>query len=111
MVPQIHYVFGKNINEAGVLPNVYHNTTADVLSLEVSGEFSGVIKVEGRVDKENENYTAIAGVDMGEFLVAKTITKTGIYEYGVEGIQDVRINIESISGNINIFGRFVNTAA
>ena len=48
---------------------------------------------------------------MGEFLVAKTITKTGIYEYGVEGIQDVRINIESISGNINIFGRFVNTAA
>ena len=53
MVPQIHYVFGKNINETGVLPNVYHNTIADVLSLEVSGEFSGVIKVEGRVDKEN----------------------------------------------------------
>lgn len=111
MVPQIHYVFGKNINTAGILPNVYHNTIADVLSLEVSGEFTGVIKVEGRVNKENTDYTVIAGINMSEFIIAKTITEIGIYEYGIEGIQDIRVNIESISGNVTILGRFVNTAA
>ena len=111
MLPQIHYVFGKNINTPGVLPNVYHNTQADVLSLEVSGTFEGVIKVEGRVNKENNDYTTLAGINMSEFTIAKQIVDIGIYEYGVEGIQDIRINIESISGDATILGRFVNTAA
>ena len=51
--------------------------------------------------------------NMGIYEVVKDglITKAGIYEVGIEGIQEFRVRIESVSGgSATILGRAVSTA-
>jgi hypothetical protein len=43
MVVQSHFVFGRDIKEAGVRKEEYCNTIADVCSIDISGDFSGEI--------------------------------------------------------------------
>ena len=111
MIVQAHFVFGRNIESAGIRDEVYHNTIADVCSIEVSGDFSGEIVVEGKVDKNEDNYIALTGINLSTFSLMKSITGKGVYEFSVEGIQYVRVNVKSISGSANVMGRFVNTAS
>jgi hypothetical protein len=111
MVVQSHFVFGRDIKDAGVRKEEYCNTVADVCSIDISGDFSGEIIVEGKLDKNCDNYIALTGIDLSSFSLINSISKKGIYEFSVEGIQYVRINVKSISGTANIIGRFINTAA
>ena len=111
MVVQSHFVFGRDIKEAGVRKEEYYNSLADVCSIDISGDFSGEITVEGKLDKNGENYITLTGIDLSSFSLTNSISKKGIYEFSVEGIQYVRVNIKSISGTATIIGRFVNTAA
>lgn len=111
MVVQSHFVFGRDIKEIGIRKEEYCNTIADICSIDVSGDFSGEIIIEGKLDKNEDNYIALRGIDLSSFSLINSITKKGIYEFSVEGIQYVRVNIKSISGTANIIGRFINTAA
>ena len=111
MVVQSHFVFGRNIKEVGIRKEEYCNILSDVCSLDVSGDFSGEIIIEGKLDKNGDNYTPLVGIDLSSFSLVKSISKKGIYEFSVEGVQYVRVNIKSISGTANIVGRFINTAA
>ena len=110
MVVQSHFVFGRDIKEAGIRKEEFCNTLSDVCSLDVSGDFSGEIVIEGKLDKNTDNYIALTGIDLKSFSLINSISGKGIYEFSVEGIQYVRVNIKSISGTATIVGRFVNTA-
>jgi hypothetical protein len=107
---QTHYIFGRDIKDAGVLDNIFHNISSDIMSLEVYGNFSGIISVEAKLDKNNEEFIPIVGIDMSELSLAKTINKNGIYQYSIEGINDIRINVKDISGNANITAKMINSA-
>lgn len=111
MVVQEHFIFGKNIGSAGILDAEYHNTLSDVCSIDISGDFTGEIIIEGKLDKQINNYIGLTGIDLSSFSLIKTIKASGVYEFSVEGIQYVRVNIKSISGTATIISRFVNTAA
>lgn len=111
MLTQMHYVFGKNINTSGILSNVFYNNIADVLSLEVAGDFEGEIVLEGKIDKDLDEYVMISGINLTNFEITNTIKNKCIVEYGIEGLQYIRVNIKSLtSGSVNIIGRIINTA-
>lgn len=111
MVVQTHFVFGRDITAAGVRKEEFCNSISDVCSIDVSGDFSGEITIEGRLDKNGDNYITLTGIDLSSFQLVKSITGKGIYEFSVEGIQYVRVNVKSITGTATIIGRFINTAA
>ena len=67
MVVQSHFVFGRDIKEAGVRKEEYCNSLADVCSIDISGDFSGEITVEGKLDKNGENYITLTGIDLSSF--------------------------------------------
>lgn len=110
MMTQMYYVFGKDIKATGVLDNIFHNVASDVMTLEVYGNFTGEISIEGRVDKNNENFSPISGINIGDFSIANSIVSTGIFQYSIDGLRDIRVNIKSISGSANITAKITNSA-
>lgn len=111
MMTQMYYVFGKDIKTTGVLDNIFHNVASDVMTLEVYGNFTGEILIEGRVDKNNENFSQISGIlNIGDFSIVNSITSTGIFQYSIDGLRDIRVNVKSINGSANITAKMTSSA-
>lgn len=86
---------------------VITSTQGDVLTLEVSGNGSGVsLEVSGLVDIDSEVYTPLAGINLTNFDIANTISGNGIYQYGVDGVARIKVELKAISGGtITAFAR------
>lgn len=86
----------------------FSNSQSDVLTLSVSGA-NGVYYLEGRNSNRTE-WVSLAGVNLNDFSVAKgVITAPGIYEYGVVGIRELRVRVESAEGPVTILGQLIST--
>lgn len=112
MTPQINFLFADKKSSAYTPSEPFKNSKADVMTVEISGTFTnGSFIFEGKTDVNSEEYTPLAAVDLSSYTVARKATKAGIYEIGIEGIQLVRVRIESINGGYaTILGRVVLTA-
>ena len=98
-----------NNQTAPFISNVYFNPLSDVLSIQVDGDFSeAIIKLEGRSNNTNL-WVSLAGINLSDFSVAKKgISQPGLYEFGVIGIREFRINVEQINGSVTISGQLIN---
>lgn len=106
-----NFVFFKEATQAGT-SNTLGNTNGDSLSLQVGGTFSSAtLVVQGRADFEGSFFT-MSVLNVGTVGVSASITAPGIYSViGIEGVQQIRVVIQSVSGgNVSVFGRLVNTA-
>lgn len=110
MMTQMYYVFAKDIKTPGIISeNIFHNTSSDMMTLDVYGDFSGEISIEARVDKNNDSFNQISGINIGDFSIANTIKSNGIYQYAIDGIRDVRVNVLNITGMVNITAKITNS--
>lgn len=87
------------------------NQNCDVLSLQVSGTATAcTIKVQGKADAINGEWVTLTVIDLAALAPVNVIEANGIYEAGVEGLTQVRVVVESVSGGVvNVFGVLANT--
>ena len=87
----------------------FFNPLSDVLTLQIDGSFTNsLIKIEGR-SESSKNWVSLAGINLTNFSVAKNgIKSAGLYEFGIIGIREIRVNIEEISGSVTISGQLIN---
>jgi len=92
------------------------NNGYDNLSLEISGEGSGTIVVQGCVNtinakgeqlKDDEiTWTNLSMISATDYSQKVSLTENGIYHAGILGISRIRINATGVSGNLTIVGAF-----
>ena len=113
MQPIINWVFYKNTTSASSADDMkpFINITADTMAVEVRGTGTFTLKMQGRTDINNGGaWEDIAVIKLSDLTKKETITAPGIYELGIEGLQEVRANITSLSGGtLSVLGRAVNT--
>ena len=88
--------------------NILHNPNrGSILTLEVQGSGTFSLTLQGLVNKKiaNPSYSTLAAIDISDYSVPDAITKSGIYCFGVDGVNDIKAVISSISGSVTVFGR------
>ena len=91
-----------------IVSNVFPNATGDTLTLQIKGA-EGLYHLEGRNNSKYE-WVSLAGISLSDFSAVRGgFTKPGLYEVGVVGIRELRVRVESISGNVSIFGQIIST--
>lgn len=95
-----------------VTSNAYLNSNAESATLQISGDFtSGSFVVEGKTDSESTAWETLAGINLSDFSVSgSSITEKGIYQFGVDGIRQIRVRSVSVSGGTaTVVGRMART--
>lgn len=89
---------------------IYKNSHADVLDLQVDGDFTAAtVVVEGRLTPAND-WVRLAGINLSDFSVAANgLTKAGIYEFSVLGTREIRARVDNINGKVSVFGYFISS--
>lgn len=79
-------------------------------TFEVSGTFTGVsLKLEGKVDRDSEQWTTLSVVNIATSANVSDITSTGLYKVGVGGMYALRMNLVNIdSGSIKVVGKLID---
>lgn len=91
-----------------IVSKPFPNASGDVLTLQISGA-DGVYYLEGR-NNSNHAWVPLAGINLTDFsAVREKFTKAGLYEIGVVGIRELRVRVESVAGNVSIFGQIIST--
>jgi hypothetical protein len=106
MVIQKNCEFLKNSNTP-IVSKVFPNASGDILSLQITGD-DGVYHVEGR-NNRNGDWVSLAGVSLSDFSAIRGgFTKPGLYEIGIIGIRELRVRVESVAGNVTVFGQIIS---
>lgn len=77
---------------------VFDNDKYSLAVLQVTGVFTGAwIVVEGRADR-NGPWETLGGINVSDTTEADVITNVGIYEYGIDGIAQIRVRLAALGG-------------
>lgn len=107
MVIQKNCEFVANANTP-IVSKPFPNAVGDILTLQVSGAH-GVFHIEGRNNKKGD-WVSLAAVNLSDFSAVRNgITKPGLYELSVVGVRELRARVESVEGNVTIFGQIIST--
>lgn len=92
------------------------NNGYDNLSIEISGEGSATIVVQGCVNTVDANgqqlddasvqWTDLGMISAKDYSSKTELTEKGIYFVGIVGISRIRVNATSVSGSVTIVGAF-----
>lgn len=81
-------------------------SSIESVAIQASGTFTGSVVIEGVADLQQENgWVSVSGINMTDFSVAQTITKPGIYSYGVENFAKLRARLDGVGGSVTVFAR------
>ena len=107
MVIQKNCEFVKN-SSTPIVSKPFPNAAGDVLTLQISGA-DGVYYVEGR-NRSSHDWVPLAGINLSDFSAIRgKFTSAGLYELGIVGIRELRVRVESVSGEVTIFGQIIST--
>lgn len=108
MVIQKNIEFLKGMSTPTV-SKTFPNSTGDILSVQLSGDFSGAIHIEGR-NRPNSDWVPLAGINLSDFSVARNgFTRAGLYEISIVGIREFRARVDGVDGNIALSGQIIST--
>lgn len=103
------------LTEAKASDSIWNNGY-DNLSLEISGEGSTTVVVQGcinTVDAKGQQladdqlqWTNLSMLDARDYSQKTSLTEKGIYYVGIVGVSRIRVNATSVSGNVTIVGAF-----
>lgn len=100
-----NFVFFSNVSSTGD-SNILKNLRGSELVINVNGTATYILSIQGLVNIEDNNWTALATINASDYSVANTITANGSYIIGIDGIAQIKVNISAISGgNVSVFGR------
>lgn len=101
------------LTEAKASDSVWNNGY-DNLSIEISGEGSATLVVQGCVNTVDANgqqlddasvqWTDLGMISAKDYSSKTQLTEKGIYFVGIVGISRVRVNATSVSGSVTIVG-------
>lgn len=95
--------------------SVYTNSSCDLCSVQVFGTATAMkVQVQGMTDIASETWEDLAVFNMSDLSLVEGddgITEAGIYSVMVEGVTQVRINVASVTGTLNVTAKFADTSA
>lgn len=102
-----NFKFFENASSAGESRIFYNPNKGSVLVLEIQATGDVEIEMQGLVNVElaNPNFTSLAAIDLNSLSKTESITKSGIYAFGIDGVSQVRVVVKSITGSVTVFGR------
>ena len=107
MVIQKNCEFVKNSNTP-IVSKIFSNALGDTLTLQISGA-DGVFHLEGRNNSAHD-WVSLAGINLSDFSAVRgEYTKAGMYEIGIVGVRELRVRVESVQGEVSIFGQIIST--
>ena len=80
-------------------PIIIDTTMSDIIKIQIAGIGNCDIKIYGRLTNliDFSELTIIKDID---YSLINSISEKGIYTVSVEGLKDIKININSINGNL-----------
>lgn len=105
MITHNNFYFLNEVNEVAESA-VTHNTRGEVLTLQVEGEATTVgLQVMGCSDMASDEFHVLSGFDTS-YDLSDSITKKGIYTYGIDGIAKIKVKLNEVSGgSVSVFGK------
>ena len=107
MIIQNGFKFLTGVNTPNA-SNTFTNSICDGLTLQVTGTYTGlVLTVEGQVNPLGTltNWVALSAISLNDFSATNSITKNGVYQIGISGVSQIRVNVSAISsGTVTVFG-------
>ena len=104
----------ENVSAAAV-SDVFVNSLCDLCSVQVYGTATAMkVKVQGMTDAASETWVDLAVFDNSDLTLAEGddgITEAGIYSATIDGVTQVRINVVSVTGTLNVTAKFADTSA
>lgn len=102
-------VFYDSENVTDELVVMENNNLGSQLVIEVRGSSSVVFNVEGIADPANaDEWNRLAVIKAKDYTVSTSMSDTGIYYVGVDGIRKIRVNPISVNGDVRVFGTLGN---
>lgn len=99
------FKFFGDVSEAKKSNILYNPQMASELILQVSGDGNFSISIYGKVDREKEDSFKLSAINMKDFSIGDTITKSGIYVVAIEGVGEIYAELENIDGKLNAYGK------
>jgi hypothetical protein len=91
-----------------VVSKSFSNHAGDTLSFSITGA-TGVYYLEGRNHKEGM-WCPLAGINLSDFSAVRgAYTQPGLYEIGILGVRELRVRVESVDGEVTIFGQIISS--
>ena len=104
----------ENVTSAGT-SSVYVNNTCDLCSVQVFGTATAMkVQIQGMMDIASETWENLALFNNSDLTLIEGddgITSAGIYSVMIDGVTQVRINVASVTGTVNVTAKFANTSA
>ena len=80
-------------------PIVIDTTMSDMIKIQIEGDGSCDVKVYGQITKDVE-FSNLAIIRDEDYGVINSISGKGMYTVSAEGCRNIKIEINSISGNL-----------
>ena len=104
----------ENVTSAST-SSVYTNSSCDLCSVQVFGTATAMkVQVQGMTDIASETWEDLAVFNMSDLSLVEGddgITEAGIYSVMVEGVTQIRINVVSVTGTLNVTAKLADTSA
>lgn len=105
MIASQSHIFHENASAQGDGVPLKGITNASTLMLQVSGGAADLeLRVYGAMTA-NGDYAQIAVIDMSDLSKAEAITGNGIYAAPIDGVRNVKVAVEKVSGGaVTVYG-------
>lgn len=104
----------ENVTSASA-SSVFTNSSCDLCAVQVFGTATAMkVQVQGMTDIASNAWEDLAVFNMSDLSFAKGddgITENGIYSVMIEGVAQIRINVASVTGTLNVTAKFADTSA
>jgi len=102
-----HFVFFDSSSTGTTSNTLAVPIDAEALSVQVTGNSSIDITVQGKADSESGNWTTLSVLNLNGFGTASKITADGIYMIGCSGLTQIRVVNGGTAGSVKVFGFLV----
>lgn len=107
MVIQRNCKFIENTSTPTV-SKTFFNATGDTLTVQIDGA-EGIYAIEGR-NSANGAWYPLAAINLSNFAAMRDgLNAPGVYEIGIVGIRELRAKVDSVQGQVSIFGQIIST--
>lgn len=80
-------------------PKIISNVRGEVLTIQVGGQATSVsVKLEGNSVLSTNVFSPISSLNLGDYSIAKTITKPGLYQVGIDGVSKIKVTVTGVTG-------------
>lgn len=99
---------------AATVSSAFVNNVCDLCTVQVFGTATAMkVLIQGMTDIGSDSWENLAVFNMNDLTMADGdagITAAGIYAVMAEGVQKIRINVVSVTGQVSVTAKFANTS-